>query len=127
MRFHPTYFFWTAGLFGTECLIARYAHDDIVRPYVGDVLVVILLYCFVRAFFRTAFFTTVFSVLLFACFIEWLQYINFITWIGLEKSAAANLLLGNYFTWVDIWCYVLGIVLIIGVEKCRVKKAQPAL
>ena len=34
----------------TEVLIALYVHDDFVRPYVGDVLVVIAVYCAVRIF-----------------------------------------------------------------------------
>ena len=31
-----------------EVLIALYVHDDFVRPYLGDVLVVVVLYFFVR-------------------------------------------------------------------------------
>lgn len=33
-----------------EVLIALYVHDDFVRPYVGDVLAVIAVYCAVRIF-----------------------------------------------------------------------------
>ena len=33
-----------------ETLIALYVHDKVVRPYIGDVLVVIVLYYFVRIF-----------------------------------------------------------------------------
>ena len=32
-----------------EVLIALYVHDDFVRPYLGDVLVVVVLYFFVSA------------------------------------------------------------------------------
>ena len=31
-------------LLGTEMYIGRYVHDSFVRPYFGDVLVVILIY-----------------------------------------------------------------------------------
>ncbi|WP_092559518.1 hypothetical protein [Anaeromicropila populeti] len=37
------------GLLGIEVLIARYVHDTVIRPYIGDVLVVIVLYCLVRS------------------------------------------------------------------------------
>ena len=40
----------TLVIFLVEFLIARYVHDSFIRPYVGDVLVVILLYTFVRIF-----------------------------------------------------------------------------
>lgn len=31
-----------------EVLIALYVHDDFIRPYIGDVLVVGVVYCFLR-------------------------------------------------------------------------------
>ena len=39
-----------AGLFVVETLIALFVRDAFIRPYMGDVLVVILVYCFVRMF-----------------------------------------------------------------------------
>ena len=36
--------FWLA----VEVVIACYVHDRFIRPYVGDVLVVVVVYCFVR-------------------------------------------------------------------------------
>lgn len=38
------------GLFIVETLIALFLRDAFIRPYMGDVLVVILIYCFVRIF-----------------------------------------------------------------------------
>ena len=35
-------------LMAVETLIALYVHDRVVRPYVGDMLVVLVVYCFVR-------------------------------------------------------------------------------
>ena len=37
-----------ALLFGIECLIALYIRDRFIRPYLGDMLVTVLLYFFVR-------------------------------------------------------------------------------
>ena len=39
-----------AVLLGVEIVIALYVRDAFVRPYVGDVLVVILIACFIRIF-----------------------------------------------------------------------------
>ena len=33
-----------------EVLIALYVHDAFVRPYIGDVLVVVVIYTFIRIF-----------------------------------------------------------------------------
>ncbi len=45
-KFHRKYFFSTLLLFATEIFIAAYLHDAVIRPYGGDFLVVILIYCF---------------------------------------------------------------------------------
>ena len=34
-----------------EVIIAKYVHDKIIRPYIGDVLVVICLYTFAKSIF----------------------------------------------------------------------------
>lgn len=40
-------------IFCIEVLIALYVCDNFVRPYIGDVLVVVLVYSFVRIFLPT--------------------------------------------------------------------------
>ena len=37
-------------VFIIELIIALYVHDRIIRPYIGDTLVVVTVYCFVRVF-----------------------------------------------------------------------------
>jgi len=46
-----TYFLGFLILFAIECLIAYFVKNRFVRPYLGDFLVVILLYCFLMAVF----------------------------------------------------------------------------
>lgn len=123
MVFSRCYFFITTILFVTEVLIAKYAHDDFIRPYVGDVLVVILIYCFVRTFLNTAVFTTAFCVLFFAYGIETLQYFQIVKLIGLQDSKLANVIIGNYFTWVDILSYTIGFMIILAAENVPLKRA----
>ena len=103
-------------LFIIEIFIAVYVHDDFVRPYIGDLLVVILLYCLVRSFLKISMSIACLSVLLFSYLIETLQYFNFVQLIGLGHSQAANIIIGNYFTWIDIVAYTLGILLVFGIE-----------
>lgn len=63
-------------IFCIEVLIALYVRDNFVRPYIGDVLVVVLVYSFVRIFLPTGIPRMPFYVFLFACFIEVMQYFS---------------------------------------------------
>jgi hypothetical protein len=122
LRFHKGYFLLALLLFIIEVLIAAFAHDRFVRPYVGDFLVVIFLYCFVRSFFKTPYLWVAVSVLLFSYVVEVSQYFHFIRHLGLQQSRLANLILGSGFEWKDLVAYTLGILLVIGIEKQRIEK-----
>lgn len=107
----------TILLFTTEVLIALYVHDSIIRPYIGDLLVVLLIYCFVKSFFDFPVLQTAFGVLLFSYLIEMLQYLKFIELIGLQHSKAANIVMGNSFEWIDLVAYTGGFATILLAEK----------
>jgi Protein of unknown function (DUF2809) len=117
LKFNRTYFILAMLLFGVEILIAKFAHDQIVRPYIGDLLVVILIYCFVRSFLDTAFLPTALSVLLFSYLVETAQYFNAINLLGLRDSRIARLIIGTSFAWMDILAYTVGIAFVIYFEK----------
>jgi len=51
-RSRLTYALWTVGLFVLELGIALFVHDRFVRPFLGDVLVVLLIYCALQTVFR---------------------------------------------------------------------------
>jgi heme/copper-type cytochrome/quinol oxidase subunit 2 len=93
-----------------------------VRPYVGDVLVVILIYCSVKLFFNWAVIPVAISVLLFAFAIEIFQYYNGITKLGLENSNLARTVIGTSFAWLDFLTYMIGIGIVLMVEKRVLKK-----
>lgn len=121
IRFNKIYFYLTILIFVTEILIALYVHDDLIRPYGGDVLVVILIYCCIRSFLNIPVWIAATFVLLFAFGIEWLQRLNFVARIGLEHSKLANVVLGNSFAWNDIFSYCLGIAIVLVVERMVAK------
>jgi DNA integrity scanning protein DisA with diadenylate cyclase activity len=102
-----------------EGLIERYVHDNIIRPYVGDFLVVVLIYCLIKSFINTPVLKTAVGVLLFAYAAEISQYYNLVGLLGLQNSRPALLLLGHSFSWLDMLCYTLGITLVIIIEKLR--------
>ena len=119
LRFHRIYFGLTAILFLVEVAIALFVHDRIVRPYVGDLLVVMLIYCFVRSFLAISVWRAAIGVLLFAYTIEILQYFNLVELLGLQNYRLANIVIGNSFAWVDLVAYTVGIAIVVWVERMR--------
>jgi Protein of unknown function (DUF2809) len=115
--FNKKYFALTILLLGIEILIAKYMHDDIIRPYGGDVLVVILIYCFVKSFWHAPVWPTALSVLLFAFVIEGLQYVKIVNILGLQHNKIASVVIGTSFAWMDIVCYIMGIAIVLGGER----------
>lgn len=118
-RFSRKFFVLTVLLFITEVLIAVYVHDSFIRPYFGDFLVVILLYCFVSTFLQAPVKPLAIGVLLFAYLIETLQYFNLVKHLGLQHSRLANIVIGNHFEWTDILAYTLGVLFILLLDKLR--------
>ncbi len=117
MRFIGYYLGWTVCLLLIELSIALWVNDDFVRPYLGDVLVVILIYAFVRAFFKVAIVPAALGVLVFAFGVEFLQYFKIVEVLGWEASAIARTIIGTTFTWEDLIAYTVGVGILLALEK----------
>lgn len=104
-------------IFFIEVFIALYVNDDIIRPYVGDILVVVLIYYFVKAFLEIKKVYLVIGVLLFAYLVEFGQYLNLVELLGLQNNKLARVVIGTVFTWGDILCYTIGAAICCIVDK----------
>jgi hypothetical protein len=104
-------------LFSTEVCIAVFVNDSFIRPFIGDVLVVILLYSFIRTFCKIHSSIVALSVFAFSCTIEILQYFNFVNILGLQKYKILAIALGSTFDWKDIIAYAIGTVTILLLEN----------
>lgn len=105
-----------------EIAIAIYVHDDFIRPYIGDVLVVGVVYLFVRIFVPDGVKLMPLYVFIFAALVEVLQYFQLIKLLGLEENTFARILIGSTFDVKDLFCYFIGFIIIIGLEHlptCR--------
>ena len=118
--FNKNYFALTLLVFLTELGIALYVDDTFIRPYFGDVLVVILIYCFVKSFLKLPVLKVALFVLLFAFTIEFLQYLNIVEKLGLQNSKLARTVIGTSFSWEDVVCYILGIAIVVAFEKYNI-------
>jgi hypothetical protein len=114
--FHRRYVFFAVGLFLAEVCIALFVNDRFIRPYVGDFLVVMLMYCAVKAVFDVPHLPTAIGVLLFAYLIEFLQYLNIVSALGLLQNKLATTVLGSSFAWLDMLAYTLGVATILLLE-----------
>lgn len=119
LRFNRRYFVLMLLLFVIEFIVGADFHDTIIRPYGGDFLVVILIYCFVKSFIDTPVVGTAFGVLLLSYMIEVSQYFHLVTLLGMQHSKLANIMLGTSFSFTDLLAYTLGIALVIVVENLR--------
>ena len=124
LKINLFYSILTLLLLGVEVLIALFVHDQFIRPYIGDFLVVILIYCFVKSFLNTRVLPTALGVLLFAYTVELLQYFRIVEVLGLQHSRAARIIIGSSFEWLDMLAYTLGILMVILVEKKQTKSTK---
>lgn len=115
-RFNRNYFLLALGLFIVEVLIALYVKDTIIRPYGGDFLVVIWLYCCLMAVVKVNKTKAAIGVLLFAYLIEIAQYFKYAQRLGLEHNKVAMIVLGSSFEWGDMIAYTLGILVVLLIE-----------
>ena len=100
-----------------EILIALFVRDIFIRPYGGDILVTILICCFMRMIFLDKIPLLPLWVFLFAVLVEVLQYFDIVALLGLGDIKFFVVLIGNSFSFVDIICYAVGCVLFYLREK----------
>ena len=105
-----------------EVIIALFVHDNIIRPYGGDAIVVIVLYCFVRIFVPEKLKLLPFYIFLFAVAVEFGQYFEYVKLLGLHDNKFMRVLLGTSFSWYDILSYAIGCIILACFEIYRYKK-----
>ena len=97
-------------LLGIEILIGLFGQGW-VRIYLGDVLVVILLYTIVRTIIpnkKMPWFIIPSAILVFAFIVEFLQLWGFCDRFGITNELL-RIIIGTGFSTVDLICYLIGI------------------
>lgn len=116
------YFICFIVFLAVEVLIALFVHDAFIRPYVGDMLVVAVVYCLVRVIVPNGVKLMPLYVFLFAAAVECSQYFDFVGLLHLQNSAFFSVLLGATFDIKDIVCYAAGCLAIYAAEKLNGRK-----
>ena len=105
-----------------EVIIALYVHDDFIRPYVGDVLVVIVIYTFIRIIVPEKCKLIPLFLFIFASGVELLQLANIVEILGVADNKFLKILIGSVFDIKDIVCYAVGCVILCMYEWVRVRR-----
>ena len=117
LKFNSRYFALALLILVVEILIAIYVHDSFIRPYIGDLLVVIFIYCFLKSFVSLSTSKAALYVLLFSYFVVTLQYFRIVQYLGFQRNDLARIIIGTSFDWKDILMYTIGIVTVVIIES----------
>lgn len=99
-----------------EISIAIWIKDDFIRPYLGDFLVVILIYSFLMSISRISVLKGLIAVLLFSFAVEFFQMINIVKVMQYQPPEVVMIALGSSFSTWDLLAYSLGIIFTAGME-----------
>lgn len=111
----------TVVLLAIEVFIALYIHDKFIRPYIGDVIVVVVVYTFVRIFIPERVRMLPLYVFIFAAGVEVLQLFHIVDILGLGSNRFMRILIGSVFDMADVICYGIGCVML-GIYEWRMAK-----
>ncbi len=90
-----------------EILIGAFMNDRFIRPYAGDILVIILLCCLLRSFSPKWPKWPAIWVFLLGAAAELLQLMHLAEWLGVEGTVW-GVILGSTFDPADLLCYLAG-------------------
>ena len=127
LHFNKNYFSVSIVILIIEVAIALFIHDNFIRPYLGDALVVILMYCFLKSFARLPVLPAALCVLGFSFLVEILQWWNIVHKIGLGHLRLARIVIGTSFSWLDLVAYAAGVGMILVIEKYRLPRPGKAM
>lgn len=127
-RFDKKYGLIFLAILIVEIIIALFVKNPMIRGSVGDILVVILIYCFIQTFFNFDKAKTIIGVGIFAILLEISQAFNLVQKLGLQDNKFTSTVIGTTFDMNDIWAYVAGCALVymleLSNENTRPKKRK---
>ncbi|SIQ27977.1 DUF2809 domain-containing protein [Chryseobacterium sp. RU33C] len=113
LQFSLKYLLLSLFIFFLEVLIAtKLSNVFFVRAYLGDVIVVILLYTFVKSFAKVNNQKLILGILIFSFAVEFGQYFHIAEKLGFRPGSLMYIVIGNSFSWIDNLCYAVGCLIL---------------
>lgn len=97
-------------------IVMTMSNYQTIRGFIGDVIIAILIYCFVKTFINIRPLKLSAIVLIFSYMVEVLQYFHLVDLIGLGESRMARIIIGTTFSYSDLIAYLLGVIIIFSVD-----------
>jgi len=121
MKNRIVYLLVAISLFLLCCIIVRcFNNQPFIRGFMGDVIVIALIYAFVKTLFvKTGVLKLCIVVLIFAYATEFMQYYKLVELLGLQQYRIARIVIGTSFDVMDLLAYTLGFMLTLIVENLR--------
>lgn len=121
-KFSPKYLLLTIIIFLVEVLIATVLKDNFfIRAYLGDVIVVMLLYTLVKSFVIINETKLIIGIFAFSCLVEFAQFFHVADKLGFQPGSLMYIVIGNSFSWIDILCYGVGCLILYVFTKFKPK------
>ncbi len=103
-------------------IVLRFSNDLFIRGWVGDFIVVVLIYFFVKSIIDIKSFRLAIATLVFSYLTEFFQYLSLVKQIGLEQSRIAQIIVGTTFDFNDLVAYTIGVVCVYLLDITLIKK-----
>ena len=112
-------------LLAIELVIGLYVHDRFIRPFVGDLLVVWLIFFLCRSLLVTSSSRLLLAVWLFCCAVEFGQYWQLVELLHLQQLPLARIVIGATFDGTDLLAYTLGALSLYTLLRYQQRRSSP--
>ena len=111
MKLKLKYLFSISGhVFLCLLILKFFKFNRFIRGFFGDLIFMALIFYIFKLFLNLKNKTLLFTTLIFAYTVEFLQYFKFINILGLENNYYAKIIFGATFDIYDLLAYTLGII-----------------
>ena len=109
MKVRLPYIIGSVLLVAVEVCIGVFYFSHFIRSYVGDVIIVWVLYCLFRSFVPRKFssYGVALGILAFSFAVEFLQKAHIADILGVENELL-RIIIGTSYAAEDLWCYTAG-------------------
>ncbi len=103
-------------------IVKLFSNDLFIRGVIGDFIVVIFIYCFVKCISDVKSFLLAISTLALSYLTEFLQYLHLVSYLGLEQSELAKIIIGATFDFTDLVAYTAGVICVYLLDTTILKR-----
>ncbi|MBR5682942.1 MAG: DUF2809 domain-containing protein [Ruminococcus sp.] len=109
MKARLPYIIGSVLLVAVEVCIGVFYFSHFIRSYVGDIIIVWVLYCLFRSFVPRKFssYGVALGILAFSFAVEFLQKAHIADILGVENELL-RIIIGTSYAAEDLWCYTAG-------------------